>query len=89
MLWELFPSREDRPRGLGFTYSRDGGRTFELPSVVPGSADPALGHNGSRQGLLMRKLAVNAEGAIAVVNSTFQKSEASHVLLFRGHRAGR
>ena len=90
VLWELFPGRERRrPRGLGFTVSRDAGRTFASPSVIPGSADPALGYNGSRQGLLMRKLAVNAAGAIAVVNSTFQRSETSHVWLFRGHRAGR
>ena len=89
MIWELFHGRSDRPLGLGFTYSRDGGRTFTSPSVIPGSADRALGRNGSRQGLLMRKLAVNAEGAIAVVNSTFKRREASRVLLFRGHLAGR
>ena len=89
VLWELFPDRRDRSRGLGFTVSRDAGRTFELPLVVPRSADSALGYNGSRQGLLMRKLAVNAAGAIAVVNSTFKRGESSHVWLFRGHRAGR
>jgi hypothetical protein len=33
----------------------------------------------------MRKLAVNAAGAIAVVNSTFKRGERSHVWLFRGH----
>ncbi len=87
VLWELFPNREGRPRGLGFTVSRDAGRTFAPPSVIPGSADPTLGDNGSRQGLLMRKLAVNAGGAIAVVNSTFKWSQTSHVWLFRGHRA--
>jgi hypothetical protein len=87
VLWELFPDRQGRPQGLGFTYSRDSGRAFASPSVVPGSADPALGYNGSRQGLLMRKLAVNAAGAIAVVNSTFKRGERSHVWLFRGHYA--
>lgn len=89
VLWELFPDRKGRPRGLGFTYSRDAGRMFALPSVVPGSAEPALGYNGSRQGLLMRKLAVNEAGALAVVNSTFRRNEMSHVWLFRGHRAER
>ncbi len=88
VLWELFPDKRDRSRGLGFTVSRDAGRTFASPSLVPGSADPALGYNGSRQGLLMRKLAVNAAGAIAVVNSTFKRGERSHVWLFRGHRGG-
>ncbi len=85
VLWELFPDRQGRSRGLGFTVSSDAGRTFASPSVVPGSADPALGDSGSRQGLLMRKLAVNAAGAIAVVNSTFKRRERSHVWLFHGH----
>lgn len=89
VLWELFPDQKDRPQGLGFTISRDAGRTFALPSLVSGSADPALGDNGSRQGLLMRKLAVNAAGAIAVVNSTFKRGERSLIWLFRGHRARR
>jgi len=85
VIWELFPHEEGyRSQGLGFTYSNDGGHTFVSPSVVPGSKDPTLGFNGSRQGLLMRKLAVNNEGAVAVVNSTFKKNEMSHVWLFRG-----
>ena len=57
--------------------------------MVPGTADPTLGFNGSQQGLLMRKLAVNGAGAVAVVNSTFKRNEASHVWLFRGQAAGR
>ena len=87
--WELFPRGEDHPRGLGFARSGDGGRTFASPSVVPGSADPALGVNGGQQGLLMSKLAVNGAGTVAVVNSTFARDEASHVWLFRGRAAGR
>ena len=89
VLWELFPERGSRTRGLGFTISRDAGRTFASPSVIPGSADPALGDNGGRQGLLMRKLAVNRAGAIAVVNSSFKRNESSHVWLIRGDRGGR
>ncbi|MCZ6743698.1 MAG: hypothetical protein O7D31_03320, partial [Alphaproteobacteria bacterium] len=88
VIWELFPSRRNYPRGLGLTYSRDGGRTFAAPSVVPGSADPALGVNGSQQGFLMRKLAVNGAGALAVVNSTFKRNRASRIWLFRGQAAG-
>ncbi|MFQ5974420.1 MAG: sialidase family protein [Alphaproteobacteria bacterium] len=87
--WELFPSRRDYPEGLGFTYSRDAGRTFAPPTVIPGSVDPALGFNGSQQGLLMKKLGVNGAGAIAVVNSTFKRNEKSRVWLFRGQAAGR
>ena len=56
-----------------------------LPAIVPGSADPALGDNGSRQGLLMSKLAVNAAGKIAIVNSTLKSGERSHIWLFRSH----
>lgn len=87
VLWELFPDSKGRPQGLGFTTSTDAGRTFALPTIVPGSADRMLGNNGSRQGLLMRKLSVNRAGAIAVANSTFKRNHASHVWLFRGHRA--
>jgi hypothetical protein len=83
VIWELFRGRGGYSQGLGFTVSGDGGRTFAPPSVVPGSLDPALGFNGSRQGLLMRKLAVNGAGALAVVNSTFKRNEKSNIWLFR------
>ncbi len=89
VIWELFPRRGRNPQGLGFTYSSDGGRTFASPSVIPGSVDPALGVNGSQQGLLMRKLAVNRVGAVAVVNSTFKRNQTSRIWLFRGQAAGR
>ena len=89
VIWELFPNWRARPRGLGFTYSSDGGETFATPSIVPGTADPALGFNGSQQGLLMRKLAVNEAGAIAVVNSTFRANDTSRIRLFRGQAAER
>ena len=78
-----------RPRGLAFTQSTDSGQTFAAPIVVPGSADPALGDNGSPQGLLMKRLAVNEAGAIAVVNSTFSRGKTSHIWLLRGQSAGR
>lgn len=84
VLWELYPTRSARSRGLGFSRSRDGGRNFTPPVVVPGSDDPSLGVNGSQQGLLMNKLAVNDAGDIAVVNSRFLPGESSHVRLHRG-----
>ena len=84
VLWERFPTRRGRPRGLGFAHSADGGRTFGWHAVVPGTADSALGVNGSLQGLLMRKLAVAEDGAIAVVNSSFREDEVSLVRLIRG-----
>lgn len=87
VIWERFPAGERRPRGLGFTLSRDGGRTFAPPSVVPGTDDRALGSNGGLQGLLMQKIAVNDAGDIAVVNSRFDPDVASRVRLVRG-RAG-
>jgi hypothetical protein len=81
---ELFPTPADRSRGLGFTCSTDGGSTFAPMVVIPASIDPAGGFNGSQQGLLMKKLAVNDAGAIAVVNSAFRRGEASRVWLIRG-----
>jgi hypothetical protein len=84
VLWERFPEEERRPRGLAYASSRDGGATFTAPTVVPGTADPSLGFNGSQQGLLMEKLAVNDAGHLAVVNSTFDRGNASRVWLYRG-----
>lgn len=86
--WELFPGQARRSRGLGFTFSSDGGQTFAVPSVVPGSAAPALGVNGSQQGLLMNKLDVNKTGTIAIVNSTFLSNESSHIWLHLGEITG-
>ncbi len=86
VMFELFPEQGQRSRGLGLTYSSNGGRTFSPPAMVPGSVDEHGGINGSLQGLLMRKLAVNAAGDIAVVNSTFIPGKSSHVQLFRASR---
>ena len=82
VLWERFPA--NRPNGLGFTYSRDGGQTFAAPSIIPGSLDRDQGFNGSLQGLLMQKLAANSRGEIAVVNSTFHPGQGSRIWLIRG-----
>jgi hypothetical protein len=84
--WELLPDQRHRPRGLGFTVSRDAGRSFSDPALVPDSADPAGGWNGSHQGLLMKKLAVNGDGGIAIVNSSLKDNERSRVWLIRGIR---
>jgi hypothetical protein len=84
VLWELFPDPKQPPRGLALAVSRDQGGSFAPPAVVPGSIDPAGGSNGGSQGLLMRKLAVNADGALAVVNSSFKQDARSRVWLMRG-----
>lgn len=89
VVWEQFPNRQRYPRGLGFTFSGDGGRRFAPPAVVPGSANSPADFNGSTQGLLMRKLAVNETGAIAIVNSTFRVDATSRVWLLRGQADGR
>ena len=86
VIWELFPDHRKRPRGLGMALSRDAGRSFTTPGVVPGSADAAGGSNGSHQGLLMQKLAVNRHGAVAIVNSSLKDNERSRVWLIRGGR---
>lgn len=84
LTFELHAGGGDRSRGLGFTRSRDGGESFEPPTVVPGTADPAFRLNGSLQGLLMEKLAVSAAGDLAVVNSSFEPGEGSRVVLVPG-----
>jgi hypothetical protein len=82
--WELYGGERQPPRGLGIAVSIDGGRGFSQPALVPDSADPGGGFNGSSQGLLMRKLAVNPAGAVAIVNSSFKADAHSRVWLLRG-----
>jgi hypothetical protein len=86
VLWEVFPDPRGHPRGLALAVSGDGGTSFAPAATVPGSIDPAGGWNGSGQGLLMRKLAVNDGGAVAIVNSSFKPDERSRVWLIRGAR---
>jgi len=85
--WELGRRSGERPVALGFAVSRDGGRSFSEPVVVPGSEAPEGGGNGSHQGLLMRKLAVNAAGELALVNSSLVPGRSSRVWLVRGRMA--
>ncbi|MEM7124455.1 MAG: sialidase family protein [Pseudomonadota bacterium] len=87
IMWERYPHYGGRPLGLGYSLLRDGGESFSEAAVVPGAADLDLGVNGSLQGLLMRKLAVDGD-AVAVVNSTFKEGEASHVWLIIGDITG-
>ena len=82
--WELMPDPRGRPRGLGIAVSRDGGESFAAPGVVPGSAGPGGGTNGSHQGLLMEKLAVAPNGTLAVVNSSLVEDRESRVWFTRG-----
>jgi hypothetical protein len=83
VIWEQYYDHRQRPRGLGITVSSDGGKSFTQPRVVPESIDPANGFNGSTQGLLMKKLAVNRAGAVAIVNSSLKQDERSRVWLIR------
>ena len=85
VVWKRFLDPRGRPQGLAFTYSRDGGDRFEPASLIPGISP--RGFDGSQQGLLTNKLAVNGAGVIAVANSTFQPNEASHVWLVVGEVA--
>ena len=84
VLCELFPDPRAYPRGLALAVSRDAGGSFTPPTLVPDSIDPASGVNGSNQGFLMRKLAVNGRGAVAIVNSSLKPNERSRVWLIRG-----
>jgi hypothetical protein len=80
VLWERFADHPHFPRGLVLAVSGDAGRNFKT-AEVPGSADAAA--NGGTQGMLMRKLAVTRDGAIAVVNSSFLQNQRSRVWLMR------
>ena len=82
--WELYPSPQGRPRGLGFAAAQ-GGQDFGDPQVVPSSDDAELGLNGSQQGLLMRKLAASS-GRIAIAHSTFRPGENSAIWLYHAER---
>ena len=84
VLWEVFQNYLRRPRGLALIVSSDGGKTFTLPRQVPESADPSGGSNGSHQGFLTKKLAVNRAGSVAIVNSSLKENERSRVWLVRG-----
>ena len=89
VLAELYEHPRQPPRGLALMVSPDGGKNFASSVPVPGSADPAGGFNGSSQGLLMRKLAVNRSGAVAIVNSSLKPAAHSRVWLVRGRTADR
>jgi len=89
ILWELYPDWRGQPRGLAIACSRDGGETFTAPAIMPDSIDAGGGSNGSHQGMLMRKLAVDRTGAVAVVNSSLKHNEKSRVWLMRGQSQGR
>lgn len=82
--WEHLPAGAGRARGMGFSWSADGGQSFSPPALIPGTDDPELGINGSRQGSLMQKLAVTNDGEIRIVNSYFQENERSLVHLLYG-----
>ncbi|KQQ97264.1 sialidase family protein [Massilia sp. Leaf139] len=86
IVWEIL-GRDGRPRSLGISVSRDGGRSFTAPSVVPGSAAPHGGSNGSQQGLLGSKLALGRDGRIAIVNRSLVPGQGSRIRLIRGHVA--
>lgn len=83
ILWELFPEVRSRPQGLGIAFMKKGNSSPVYHGIVPESIDSEGGLNGSQQGLLMKKLAVNDSGDIAVVNSTFRNNQSSHIWLYR------
>lgn len=84
LVWERYPEAGERPVGLGVAHTTDDGSTLTAPTIIPGTADPDLGFNGSLQGLLMQKLDVAPDGEVAVVNSRFRRGDASRVRLYTG-----
>lgn len=84
VIWELLRGpTQALPYGLAIAVSADGVQ-FTAPQLIPGSVDDSGGFNGSTQGLLMNKLAVRADGEIAVVNSALKLGSHSRVWLMRG-----
>jgi hypothetical protein len=84
VIWELLHGSTPAPTyGLAVSVAADG-MHFSAPQLIPGSVDPGGGFNGSTQGLLMNKLAVRADGEIAVVNSAVKIGSHSRVWLLRG-----
>jgi len=81
VMWELL--RGSTPYGLAIAVSPDGVQ-FSAPQPIAASVDREGGFNGSTQGLLMNKLAVRADGEIAVVNSAIKIGSHSRVWLLRG-----
>jgi hypothetical protein len=81
---DILFARSGRPQSLGIAVSGDGGRGFSAPAVVPGGAAPAGGSDGSQQGWLGRKLAVDGTGRIALVNSSLVPGQGSRVWLMHG-----
>ena len=81
VMWELLQGLN--PYGLAMAVWEIG-MQFSAPQLIPGSADPAGGFNGSTQGLLMSKMAVRADGEIAVGNSAVKVGSHSRVWLLRG-----
>jgi hypothetical protein len=82
VVWEQL-GQAGRGQSLGYASSSDGGRSFSAPAIVPGSEAPEGGANGSQQGLLGRKLAVDGAGRVAVVNSSLVVGRRSRVWLMR------
>lgn len=83
VVWEVTDG-EGRARDLLYTLSLDGGDTFRDPSLLPRISAPPQGWNGSQQGRLADKLAVDDEGMVAIVNSTFEPESESRVWLLLG-----
>jgi hypothetical protein len=81
VMWELLQGLN--PYGLAMAVSKDGVQ-FGAPRLIPDSRDPEGGSNGSTQGLLMSKMAVRADGEIAVGNSALKVGSHSRVWLLRG-----
>lgn len=82
--WLHHPNADSAPRGLALVWSRDGGERFSLPEIVPGTHDPTLGVSGSRQGKLMRLLAADRSGRIALASSHFREGQSSRIRVIVG-----
>lgn len=84
-IWEVLDAA-GRPRSLQIAVA-PGGQAFGRPAPVPGSAAAPGASNGSHQGLLGKKLAVDGAGRLAIVNSSMLPGVSSRIWLMRGRAA--
>lgn len=81
--WEPGANASERSRGLLMAYSLDGGSSFTEPTLIEESVDSRGGFNGSHQGRLMEKLALQ-NGRIALANSALAAGRGSRVWVLQG-----
>jgi hypothetical protein len=82
--WEKYPVLSDEPKGMGMSVSEGKEINFSEPFPIRYSASPDGGYNGSLQGQLMEKIAVNESGKVFIINSSFTLNRQSRIWIISG-----